>query len=275
MTRTLNQQEIAAFKTDGVAVIRNAVDPEWVNRMTDVINQQLLRPSKWANDANPGADANRHFSDRYQWQDNAEINAYVHQSGCAQMAAQAMESSSARFYFDHLLVKEPGTANPTPWHQDVPYWPFQGKQICSIWLALTPCDVSTSAMEFVRGSHLDEKYYMPEAFTGEGDANAHWMAGGDGEKCPDIQADRSQYVIIGFDMAPGDAVVFSAWTLHWAAGNSSADARRAAISTRWLGDDVVWYPHAGADPTVTQDMVCVQPGQPPHDDKVFPAIWQA
>ncbi|MBT3788546.1 MAG: phytanoyl-CoA dioxygenase family protein [Alphaproteobacteria bacterium] len=273
MTRTMNPDELNAYNEDGVAVLRNAISADWVARMNDVIDQQLAQPSKWGNDANPGAKTNRHFSDRYQWQDNAEINAYIHESGCAGLAAQAMGSETARFYFDHLLVKEPGTANPTPWHQDVPYWPFLGSQICSIWLALTPSTVASSAMEFVRGSHLDGKYYMPEAFTGDTDANAAWMAGGDGEKCPDIANSRDEFDIIGFDMAPGDAVIFSAWTLHGAGGNASADTRRAAISTRWLGDNAIWHPHTGADPTVTQEHVSVQPGQPPHDDKVFPKIW--
>ncbi|MEM7478182.1 MAG: phytanoyl-CoA dioxygenase family protein, partial [Planctomycetota bacterium] len=41
-----------------------------------------------------------------------------------------MDSASARFYFDHLFVKQPGTDNPTPWHQDAPYWPFRGRKIC-------------------------------------------------------------------------------------------------------------------------------------------------
>ena len=27
------------------------------------------------------------------------------------------------FFFDQLIVKEPGTAQRTPWHQDLPYGP--------------------------------------------------------------------------------------------------------------------------------------------------------
>jgi ectoine hydroxylase-related dioxygenase (phytanoyl-CoA dioxygenase family) len=273
MTRNMNQPELDAYNKDGVALLRNAVDAEWITRMNQVIDQQLAAPSKWGNDANPGATVNRHFSDRYQWQNNTEINAYIHESGCARLAAQAMDSKSARFYFDHLLVKEPGTANPTPWHQDVPYWPFLGSQICSIWLALTPCDVSSSAMEFVRGSHLDGKYYQAEAFTGENDANASWMGTAQHEKCPDIANNRDDFDLIGFDMEPGDAVIFSAWTLHGAGGNASLDTRRAAISTRWLGDNAIWHPHPGADPIVGPDDVSVKPGEAPHDDKVFPEIY--
>ncbi len=273
--RDLTQAERQAFAENGVVLVPKAVSAAWVSRMTAVVDQQLAAPSKWSNDANPGAATDRNFTDRYLWRENAEINAFIRESGCAKLAAQAMDSQSVRFYFDHLLVKEPGTAGPTPWHQDIPYWPFMGKQICSIWLALTSCTVENSALEFVRASHLDGKYYAPEAFNGPDDASASWMAKATGEKCPDIEADRSAFDIVGYDVVPGDALIFSAWTIHGARGNASVSSRRAAISTRWLGDDAVWYPHDGTDPTVKAEDVSVAPGDPPADDTVFPELWQA
>ncbi|NKB56648.1 MAG: phytanoyl-CoA dioxygenase [Alphaproteobacteria bacterium] len=275
MVRDLTQAERQTFASDGVALVRDAVDCEWVTRMMAVVDRQLAAPSKWSNDANPDGAENRNFTDRYLWQENAEINAFIRESGCAKLAAQAMDSQSARFYFDHLLVKEPGTASPTPWHQDIPYWPFMGKQICSLWLALTPCSVENSSLEFVRGSHGDGKYYAPEAFNGPQDDNASWMAKATGEKCPDIEADRQSFDIVGYDVEAGDALIFSAWTIHGARGNHSLKTRRAAISTRWLGDDAVWYPHAGTDPTVQQEDVSVAPGEPPVDEAVFPELWRA
>jgi len=273
MGRDLTLQERHAFAADGVAFVRGAVAPEWVDRMLKVADQQLAMPSKWSNDPNPGASRNRNFTDRYLWQENAEIGAFIRQSGCARLAAQAMGSASVRFYFDHLFVKERETARPTPWHQDIPYWPFMGKQICSIWLALTPCSVANSALEFVRGSHLDGKYYAPEAFNGPNDGNA-WMSEAEGEKCPDIEAGRLRYDIIGYDVEPGDALIFSAWIIHGARGNSASDQRRAAIATRWLCDDAGWYPHPGADPTVKAEDVSIAPGGPPTDDAVFPELWR-
>ena len=273
--RSLSQQEIQAFRDDGVAFVPGAVEAIWVQRLLQVVDQQMAQPSHWANDANPENKQDRLFTDRYLWQQNATINAYIRESGVAALAGQAMGSSAARFYFDHLLVKEPGTSAVTPWHQDVPYWPFLGKQICSVWLALTAATVEGSAMEFVRGSHLHDKYYMPEVF-GARDAHPNdWAEQGQGEPVPDIEANRGAYDIIGFDVEPGDAVVFSAWLLHGARGNKSPDKRRAALSTRWLGDDASWHPHAGADPTVNDQGVDLQPGDYPADERVFPLLWQA
>lgn len=272
--RKLSAEEISQYQKHGVVLVKQAVSQDWIERLNGVVDYQLEHPSQWVNDSKKSDNAKeRLFTDRYMWRDNDVIQGYIYDSGCAQMAAQAMQSHSARFYFDHLLVKEPGTKAPTPWHQDIPYWPFTGSQVCSIWLALTPSTVEGSALEFVRGSHLDNKYYKAEVF-GDQDPRKAWIGGSQSEPVPDIEANREVFDIVGWDVEPGDALIFSAWTLHGARGNASSDQRRAALSTRWLGDNAIWQPHDGADPTVQQKDVSIQPGESPHDDRVFPLIWQ-
>lgn len=274
MSKNLSKHQVEEFQSNGAIKVAGAISDEWVDRMLAVVDSQLAKPSEWANDGNKHASQDRMFTDRYQWKVNPEINAYIKQTNLGKLAAQAMHSETARFYFDHMIIKEPQTTAPTPWHQDVPYWPFMGKQICSIWVALTHASVAESAMEFVAGSHLDGNYYRPEAFSESSDnPNVTWQQQGAGAKVPDIQENRDNFDIIGWDVSPGDAIIFSAWMLHWAPGNASYTKRRAAMSTRWLGDDVVWHPHAGADPIVQQKDVSVQPGEPPIDEENFPLIW--
>ena len=272
-TRDLTTDEIERFRDDGVALVRDAVDPAWIDRLNAVVETQLAAPSRWVNDGNPGADKGRFFTDRYLWRDNKEINAFVFEGGMAKLAAQATGSSAMRFYFDHLLVKAPGTDVPTPWHQDIPYWPFMGRQICSVWLALSDCDASSSGLEFIRGSHADKTIYKPEVFGKRENHPSAWQGDGEGKPVPEIEADRDAFDIVSYETRAGDALIFSAWTLHGAPGNSSSDIRRAAISTRWLGDDAVWYPHPGTDPTVSEDDVDLASGDPAHDDDRFPAVW--
>ena len=214
--------------------------------------------------------AGRLFTTRYLWRSEPAMRRFVFESGVAELAATLMGSASARFYFDHLLVKEPGTESPTPWHQDIGYWPFLGSQICSVWVACTGASVEESSLEFVRGSHLWGRYFSPKPFTGE----SEWTADFEGEHCPDIKAARHDYDIIGFDVEPGDAVVFSAWTVHGAPGNAGTN-RRTALSTRWLGDDASWSPHPGSDPSVTQADTTAVPGEYPADDDRFPQVWPA
>ena len=255
------------YRENGVVKIEQVVSDELLEKLSSVADSQLANPGPWVTDTNPGATEGRLFTSRYRWETDPAINDFVFKSEVGGIAAALMESSSSRFYFDHLLIKEPLTANPTPWHQDVPYWPFLGKQICSAWVAITEAKVADSSLEFVRGSHAWGSYYAPEAFDGKDG----WASEFEGEKCPDIEASRSEYEIVGFDVKPGDAIFFSAWIIHGSPGNSGAK-RRAALSTRWLGDDVTWFPHAGCDPTVTDEDTSSVTGQYPDDNQRFPLI---
>ena len=273
--RKLSEEEVVSFRTNGVVKVPEAVDPSWIPELLAVADGQLTKPSKWVNDVNAAASENRLFTDRYLWRHNDVIHRFVHDSGCARLAAQAMGSNSARFYFDHLLIKKVNTPTITPWHQDAPYWPFRGKQIASIWLALTPVTVEGSGMEFIRGSHFDDIYYLPEVFGGADNKSGQWANEQQGVAVPDIDANREEYDIVSFDMAPGDALIFSAWILHGARGNSSSTQDRVALSTRWLGDDVLWDPREGVDPTVDPAQVLVDPGMPPRDNSFFPEIFSA
>jgi ectoine hydroxylase-related dioxygenase (phytanoyl-CoA dioxygenase family) len=273
MKARLTNTEVEAFDRDGAICVRDAVEPRWIERLLGMAQRQLDAPGRWVNDANPGQTHNRLFTDRYRWREDADVRAFVFESGIAQLAAEAMQSRSARFYFDHLLIKEPGTVAPTPWHQDTPYWPFKGRQICSVWVALSAVTVEESALEFVLGSHRDGNYYLPQVF---GDRDNHpnaWQRGGIGVPVPPIEQNRANYPIAGWSVEPGDALIFSAWMLHGARGNASTVKRRAAISTRWLGDDCTWYPHPGTDPIVTQEHVSIAPGEYPADDDRFPLLW--
>ena len=257
----------ATFEADGVVKVSGALGEDWIEQVLEVADKQLREPGTWVSDTNPGASENRLFTTRYRWQEDPVIGGFVFDSGMAQMAAELMGSASARFYFDHLLIKEPRTANPTPWHQDIPYWPFMGKQICSSWVAMTPVTVAESSLEFVRGSHSWDAYYAPESFDG----SKGFMADFEGEKMPDVEADRASYDIVGFDVEPGDALFFSSWVIHGSPGNAG-DHRRVALSTRWLGDDATWYPHPGCDPIVTDDDTTAVAGEYPADDSRFPLV---
>ena len=257
----------ATFEADGVVKVSGALGEDWIEQVLEVADKQLREPGTWVSDTNPGASENRLFTTRYRWQEDPVIGGFVFDSGMAQMAAELMGSASARFYFDHLLIKEPRTANPTPWHQDIPYWPFMGKQICSSWVAMTPVTVAESSLEFVRGSHSWDAYYAPESFDG----SKGFMADFEGEKMPDVEADRASYDIVGFDVEPGDALFFSSWVIHGSPGNAG-DHRRVALSTRWLGDDATWYPHPGCDPIVSDDDTTAVAGEYPADDSRFPLV---
>ncbi len=269
---TLSDETYEAFQRDGVVKIERAVDADWIDGILDLADRQLAEPGPWVGDTATDADRTtpgRLFTSRYLWEQDPFVKRFVFDSGVAQLAGELLGASSARFYFDHLLVKEPGTPDPTPWHQDIPYWPFLGSQIGSVWVTATDVSVEESSLEFVRGSHRWNKYFTPKAFTASG---SKWAEANEGDELPDIESARDEFDIVGFDMAAGDALVFSAWSVHGSPGNAG-DRRRVALSTRWLGDDATWDPRPASDPSVTREMTSVAPGDYPADDTRFPLVW--
>ncbi len=43
----------------------------------------------------------------------------------------------------------PGDSKPTPWHQDLPYWPMETPQALSFWIPVDDVDEHNGAMMFV------------------------------------------------------------------------------------------------------------------------------
>ena len=78
-------------------------------------------------------------------------------------SARVMGASKVNFFYDQLLVKEPGTRERTPWHHDQPYYPIDGEQIVSLWLPLDPVDRAT-CVEYVKGSHRWGRWFQPKYF---------------------------------------------------------------------------------------------------------------
>lgn len=70
----------------------------------------------------------------------------------------------------------------------------------------------------------------------------------DFEDVPNIEGNRDDYDIVGWDMQLGDVVAFHSMILHWSGANKSNTARRRAYAIRWLGDDVTFDPRKYTSP---------------------------
>ena len=178
-----------------------------------------------------------------------------------------MQSESARIYHEHVLVKEPGTQEVTPWHHDLPYYGIDGNQLCSIWLPLDPVP-QQACPEFVSGSHANGKLYYPRLFLnhqnyGEGVAGF--------ETIPDIDQHRNEHNLLSWELSPGDCIVFHMRTIHGAPATAGISTRRRGFSTRWVGDDVRFAtrPWNTSPPYREVDL---KPGDP-LDHPTFPVIF--
>lgn len=255
------------FARDGAVCVRGLISEEAAAELLERLDELVGdADDRWTTNRLGG------FSDRNLWQRMPWMRDFCAQSALPEVAAKLMDSSSARLFFDHTFIRDAGTDHRTPWHQDRPYWPFQGHQIVSVWVALTACGPNSSGLRFIKGSHAWGKVFRPIAF-GDDSASAKFLDQNDDlEVMPDFDQAEGDWEILEWEMQPGDAIVFGAEAIHGSAGNAEA-TRRAAISVRYVGDDARWDPRPGTDPIVTAEQVSIAAGDPPHDDTYFPLVW--
>ena len=262
---------VAAFQRDGAVVVRGLATPDEVALVERGIERVLAAPSDRFLVASRDTDAGRFVEDFCNWEQTPEYEAFVRTSRAAEVAAALMGSATVRLYHDHTLVKEPGTQQRTPWHQDQPYYNVDGFQNCSMWLPVDPV-ARSSTLEFVAGSHRGP-WLMPRSFM---DDQAKWFPEGSLSELPDVDADLARdpaaHHVLGWELHPGDAVFFHMLALH-AAGGVEGPHRRRAFSLRFLGDDVVHAPREWRTSPEFPGLADELPAGAPMDHPSFPLLW--
>ncbi|WP_298622850.1 phytanoyl-CoA dioxygenase family protein [uncultured Legionella sp.] len=227
---------ITRFQRDGAICLRQLLNKDEIEHLKKGIEFNLSHLSPRAKIASRSDDPGCFVEDFCTWQNNPYYQDIIFSTRLALTAAQLMNSNTVKLYHDHLLVKEPGTRQITPWHQDQPYYNIEGTLNCSFWIPVDPVS-RESTLEFIAGSHLGP-WLMPRTFM---DNQAKWFPEGSLQELPDIEQSRNEYPIIGWDIEPGDVVCFHMLTLH-RAGGVEPGKRRRVFSVRFLGDDVVHAP---------------------------------
>jgi ectoine hydroxylase-related dioxygenase (phytanoyl-CoA dioxygenase family) len=233
----MNDSEVEKFHADGAIVLRG-VFADWVEPLRAGVAKNMASPSQYERTVKPADGSAWFFQDYCNWQRIPEFGDFALHSPAARIAARLMRSKSARFFHEHVLVKNPGTSVVTPWHHDQPYYCVDGEKTVSFWTPLdaVPRDV---VMECVGGSHRWGKSFSPTRFDG-----TSLYLKDEFEAMPDISAKRQELDILGWDMEPGDAIAFSFRTVHGAPANRSERQRRV-FTSRWVGDDAVFADRGG------------------------------
>jgi ectoine hydroxylase-related dioxygenase (phytanoyl-CoA dioxygenase family) len=263
MHALLTQDLIDAYQRDGVVLIKGLF-ADHVDTLIAGIERNMSEPGPYAAENLKEGEAGRFFDDYCNWTRIPEFEEVIRKSDAAEVAADLMQSERVQVFHDHVLVKEPGTSKPTPWHQDGPYYFVDGLQNVSFWSPVDP--VREASLRCVAGSHKWEKPVLPTRWLSEEnfypDEDAYMPV-------PDPDAEGMR--VMEWDMEPGDAVAFNYGILHGARGNEAA-ARRRAFSLRLLGDDARYVERPGrtSPPFPGHDM---QPGQVLREDW-FPVIYQ-
>jgi ectoine hydroxylase-related dioxygenase (phytanoyl-CoA dioxygenase family) len=228
MARSVTDPELArAFARDGVVCVREALDPAELATAAAAIDRVLADPGPLAQVASGAGDPGAFTEDFCRWREIGQIESLARNSRLPQIAASLMATPEVRFYHDHILVKEGGTRQRTPWHQDQPYYNVDGPGV-SAWIPVDPVPEG-GCLELMAGTHRGP-WLMPRTFmTGE----ARWFPPGSLAELPDIEAGRDAFDIRRFEMEPGDAIFFDFLTVHGAPGFPFR-GRRRVLSLRYL-----------------------------------------
>jgi ectoine hydroxylase-related dioxygenase (phytanoyl-CoA dioxygenase family) len=182
-----------------------------------------------------------------------------------QIAHEILRSEKINFWDDQLFVKEPGTQERTAYHQDGPYFHFEGTQACTVWIPVDPVGAE-SGLRYLAGSHKSGKFYTPNLLI-----SRQAFPGAPGEPMPDIDGHEEDFELLTFDMEPGDVLVHHPMTVHGAPGNRRLDRMRRATGIRYCGDDVRYRfrPYAPPQPHHKHDL---KDGDL-LDSAQFPVVW--
>ncbi|MGB3734644.1 MAG: phytanoyl-CoA dioxygenase family protein [Ilumatobacter sp.] len=232
----VSAESIEQFRRDGATIVRGLLDADWLQVIGDAVEHNRRHPSDWSHWYTDSEQAVGFWTDYVTWRDVDGHRRAAFESPLAEAARQLMGSSTVRFFHEHVLVKEPGATERTPWHHDQPYYCLDGDQNVSLWVALDPVPAS-AGMRFLAGSHRWDRWFVPRKFI---DHTPYSAADEGFELVPDVDAMIADGAdVVGFDVEPGDVVAFHYRTLHDAPGNTMT-SRRRAVSYRWIGDDATF-----------------------------------
>ena len=232
----LSEEHIKSFQDDGVVLIKGLF-ADYVELIQTGIDYNIQNPGRYAAENIKDGEGGRFFDDYCNWNRISQFQEVIKNSKVAEVAAGLMKSKTVQVFHDHVLVKEPGTSKPTPWHQDSPYYFVEGSQTVSFW---SPVDAVTDAtLRCVAGSHKWPKPVLPTRWLNQDNFYK------DTDKyMPVPDPDAEGMKILEWDMDPGDAVAFHYGILHGARGNETKKRRRA-FSLRLVGDDARYVERPG------------------------------
>ena len=279
LLRTITPEEIDTYHRDGVLLLQNMFDKDWIELLNKGLDVNIKIPTRRSRIWHKDSSGHSMFYDHTAWQGIDEYKKFIFNSPAAQICGRLTGSTAINFFFDSVFVRSTGTQFETPWHQDEPYWSVEGYDACSIWMPLVPVK-RKSSLSFVPGSHRLKTVFKQYNF---GDLNPVRTKNVDQvdfsdiaeQEFPDINANPEHFGVVSWDVEPGDCVVFNGRTMHGGSGKLDGDCDLRVFTTKWVGDDVrIKFRDCGMDPDLSSDMIekGLKPGDRPDTD-LYPRVW--
>ena len=218
------------LEDDGVVYLPGALTPEALAKVETAIEWSFAHPSETAK---------RFYPDQPETflEDRGQNHAGVaREIGLDTMMRELWGVDELWYMGEQLFKKEVGHSRRTPWHQDTSYLRMTGAQMVACWITLDPLP-ARHCLEFVRGSHKGTQF-NGSSFADHDDTDPLYK-NSRLPRLPDIQANREAFDIAGWDLTPGDIIVFHLGALH-GGGGTEPGLRRRTVSMRFMGPNIAF-----------------------------------
>ena len=284
MTRKIDEivtdEHIARYRHEGCVRVERVFDSATCTNLAAALNEALRAFD--AGTLQRAADASSHQNPptvhrgegQVQLRNFAQhlpvLREWLWNSAAAEVVARLMGARHVRYWMDASFIKEGSSADSaTPWHNDECTFPFRGEMMPSFWVALTDVPLDNAPIVTLAGSNRDPWRYHspmsdPAAFELEHIPWSHLE-----RRVADPDAPRRVW-----PCAMGDILLIHPKTIHASLPRTAQYlGQRIALTTRWLGDDVVWQPNRLTIriPSI-ESTGLMKAGEPP-PDTLFPKVW--
>lgn len=252
------------LNSDGVVCLRSAIDQSWLDRIENGITLALDGASTDLDTVKNKNDSGSFTYSSGAWQSVEPFREFIFDSPMPDIAWALLDSRNLTLFYDFLLIKQAKSNNAaTPWHQDHSYYPLDGYKAINCWVALDDIP-QQSSLRFIRGSHMPRQLYRAIDFE---NPQRDYLHARRQLPLPPKNDESDTTNVLSVELKAGDMLAWTSYTLHAAPGNS-LNKRRAAFSTNWLGDDIVYNGEPSLESYRDASQVV---GQPIACDK-FPVI---
>jgi ectoine hydroxylase-related dioxygenase (phytanoyl-CoA dioxygenase family) len=155
METMLSREQIEFYREYGFVQVENVLTADEVAELTEYMEEAMAAPEVNATrtDKTGGAYYRVLNQKVNTWRDHGGMAKFAFHPTLARMALELTGAAAIRLFHDHVLWKMPHDSKPTPWHQDLPYWPMNEPGALSIWLPVDDVDEQNGCMMFVSQSH--------------------------------------------------------------------------------------------------------------------------
>lgn len=284
MTRCIDElvtaEHIDRYRREGCVRVEGVFDSATCTKLATALNEALHAFETGALQRSPDAASHQNPPSIHRGEGQVQLRNFAQHlpilrdwlwnSAAAEVVARLMGSRHVRYWMDASFIKEGSSADSaTPWHNDECTFPFRGQMMPSFWVALTDVPLENAPIVTLAGSNRDPwRYHSPmsdqSAFELEHIPWSHLE-----RRVADPDAPRRVW-----PCAMGDILLIHPKTIHASLPRTAQYAgQRIALTTRWLGDDVVWQPNRLTIriPSI-ESTGLMKPGAPPPDE-LFPKVW--